>query len=361
VQTANVTVTIDGTPFRGWEHVSVNASVKEAARSFSLRCAAEQGAATNRILKLHAKVQIFESGKIIFNGFLERKQGHLDKASGSITISGRAKGADAIDCSAEHKTGRFEKKDPLEIAKELDAYGIGFSSDGTLDKIDEYQLQPGASIFREVQRLCRDQGFTLAGQADGSILITQAGANAQNQAGSLVEGINILDITASFGVDHRHAHVKVRGQKYDGHTEKDYRVDESADDSSVPRKRTLVIVHDGDTDSKRAKKRARSRKDKAAGDGTQASVTVVGWHDEAGNLWEPGKKVWVSSPFCELEQYLLIESMAYEQDGRQGSFCRINLVDPRAHGGKSGSSGKASKSGSDWSAGTTLPEVTVEG
>jgi prophage tail gpP-like protein len=347
MQTAYVSVVINGAQYNGWEEITVEASVKEAARSFSLKIAAEMGGtAAATLFALFSPVQIFESGEMVFSGYVDRRAPKLGKDEAYITISGRAKGQDAIDSSAMHPTGRFDNQTPLQIAQTLDKFGIGFTTDAQLTAVPEYQLKPGATVFREIEKLCRDQGVTLAGQADGSIKLTQAGKTAQRQAGALIEGKNIEEIEGSFSGDNIHSEARVRGQSYDGNGPDALQIEGLASNSTVPRYRPLVLVQDANTDKTRAKNRATNRRDKEMGDGIRAAAEVVGWRDDDGELWMPGNIVWVSSPFLALEQDMLIETLTYHQNEKgKGSTTQLHLVDPRAHGG---SGSQAGQSGPAW-------------
>jgi len=64
-------------------------------------------------------------------------------------------------------------------------------------------------------------------------------------------------------------------------------------------------------------------------------------------LWTPGNKAYTVSPSLYLCQYMLIEHVSYEQGGAatEGTYCVMELVDPRAHGGRGGG---VNKSGADW-------------
>ena len=79
----------------------------------------------------------------------------------------------------------------------------------------------------------------------------------------------------------------------------------------------------------------------------RAQATLKSFRDDGGQLWTPGNKVFVMSPSVALTQYMLIESVVYSQTGEEntGTRCVLSLVDPRAHGGKSGG---VNKSGADW-------------
>lgn len=341
-------VEVGGVRYSGWKTVSLTGSVKEACRSVTLTLAAVLGdEATLALFALFTPLKVYCGADLLFTGYIDRRRARCDLSNAEIEISARSKGSDAVDCSCVHRTGRFERKTPLDIAKELDAFGIGFSTDCPLEPVPQYQLQPGESLFDTVERLCRDQGATLAGQPDGSVKLTKAGATAKRQTGALRQGVNIEIGESNFDGANRHSKVVARGQSFDGHGDGALRLEATAEDSTVPRLRPLIHVQDGDADLARLQRRATNRRDKAAGEGIRASITTPGWRDESGALWAPGAKVWVESSFLGLAQDMLIESVEYQQD-EDKSLATLALVDPRAHGGPAGNIGRASGSTDAW-------------
>jgi prophage tail gpP-like protein len=331
----------------GWtafESVHVHAAFNEAARSFEVVLAAELGAsATNAIFAAGASVTITTNGELLLTGYIDSKEPEISAKSATITISGRSKSADLVDGDAEHKTGYFENKTPLEIAQEISSeYEPKWESDQQLEKIEQYKLQQGESCYRCIEKMVRDQGLTITGTKEGNAKITKAGKG--RQGGSLIEGVNIKIGRATHNVANRHSKIIVRGQRPFGHGDENLEIEETETDSAVKRHRAIVIVQDADTDKKRAKKRAKTRKERAAGNSLKANITVQGWHDDGGSLWEPGNLVWTESPFLDIAQDMLIESVDYNQN-EQGTTATLNLTDPRSYGGGEGG---GNKSGGEW-------------
>ena len=191
-------VVVGGMAYTSWEGATIRAALNEAARSFSLRVALEGGgAATAWTFKAGAAVSIYANGDLMLTGYVDRYQPSLDGKRIEATITGRSKAADAIDSSAEHDTGQIENKTLLEVAKELDKFGVGFSSKEQLDKIPVFRVTPGESVFRALERQARAQGLALMGKADGSVEIVKAGT--QRHAGGIFEGINLLALTSGSG------------------------------------------------------------------------------------------------------------------------------------------------------------------
>jgi prophage tail gpP-like protein len=337
-------VSVNG--FEGVESVNVHAAFNEAARSFSFVVAAELGAsATNAIFAVGTQVTITTNGDLLLTGHVDAKEPKFDAFAATITVCGRSSSADLVDGSAEHETGQFENQDPLQIGQAISSqYGASWESDQQLDKIEQYQLTQGESCFRCIEKMAHAQGMTITGTAEGNAKITKAGS--QRQGGSLVEGVNILSGTAHHNGSNRHSKIIVRGQRPFGHGDENLAIEAQEQDGAVQRHRTKIIVQDQDTTKDRAQKRATDRKNRAAGNALKASIEVQGFHDDGGQLWAPGNLVWTESPFLDIAQDMLIESVDYNQSDK-GSIATLNLTDPRSYGG-GGSAGSGNQSGAEW-------------
>jgi len=341
-----VTVAVGGARYTAWKAVCIRAAVKEACRAASLTIAAEMGAtATHRLFELFTPVKIFAGGDLVLNGYIDGRAPSLTPSSAEIVIRIRSKSQDVVDCSAKHKTHEIRNKTPLDIAKELDLFGVGFSSTATMQKIPLFRVSKGETVFRAVERACRDHGLTLMGKADGGIELWNAKNALQRHAGGLVEGMNILTISADHDAKNRHSETHVHGQKHEKHGPQSLQIAGKSLDSMVPRLRPFIMAHDGETDKTRADAKAKNRRDRCAGNGLSATVTTPSWRDEGGALWTPGHRVWVESPFADVTQDMLIEAVDYTQEVSAGTIAHIHLVDPRAHGGEKG---KGNKSGAGW-------------
>lgn len=340
-----ITIEVAGQRWSAFEEITVNAAFNEAARDFTFIIAAELGSSvTNAVFGKGAEVSIYTNSDLLLKGAVNRKQPLIEAKKAQITVSGRSLSQDLIDGSAEHDTGNFKKKDPLQIANEIASkYRPKFETDQKLEKVDQYKLTQGESCFRCIERLARQQGMTLAGTPDGNIKITKAGK--QRHEGGLIEGQNILKGGADHNDANQHSEITARGQRPFGHGAEALEIEALARESGVKRHRPLIVIQDNDTTKELTKKRAKNLRDRKAGDALKATITTQGFRDEAGVVWTPGWLVWVESPFLEIAQDMLIEKVAYQQDSG-GSIATISLTDPRSYGGEGG---KGNKSGGEWS------------
>ena len=165
----------------------------------------------------------------------------------------------------------------------------------------------------------------------------------------------MLTAKADHNASNRHSEITVVGQRPYGHGVDSLQLQSIVRDSGVDRHRPIIIVQNGDTTKKRTKKTAKNKKDRAAGHSLKAVIDTQGFRDEAGKVWEPGYLVWVESPFLDIAQDMLIETVTYMQSDK-GSIATVELTDPRAYGGKGG---KGNKSGKDWNMGGDVDDGPV--
>lgn len=348
-QTEVISVEVDGVRYTAFKRVQVRASYKEAARAFEFTVAAEPGSsATNAIFHAGAAVSVYAGPDLLLAGYVDQKRPHLGAHEASITVSGRSKSADLIDSDVDHETGYFENRDPIEIGKELAReYGVTFETDQTLRKLEQYAVTPGATIFREVEKMVRRQGLTLTGTPQGNIKATKP--DGSRHAGGLIEGQNILVGNADHNWSNRHSKYSYRGQRAIGRGAKRLQMVAQAKDGAVNRHRVKSAVHDDDGSIEDVKDRTTNRARRAAGEALKATASTVGFRDEAGELWTPGFLIWTESPFLDIAQDMLIEAVDYSQ-GEQGTIGLLSLVDPRAFSGQGAGGGKGNKSGDEWTA-----------
>ena len=74
-------------------------------------------------------IDVSANGQLLVTGYINKMTPSFDANNHTIEVSGTSKGSDSVKSAAEHDTGEFRNKTPLQIAQELDKQGVGFSSD----------------------------------------------------------------------------------------------------------------------------------------------------------------------------------------------------------------------------------------
>lgn len=341
-----VTLVADGYSYSAWKTVEVRAAINEACRSFSVQTTEHPGEWS---FEPGTAIQLLAGGDLLLDGYVNNYAARGAGTAHDVKIAGRSKSHDLVDCSAVHPKGYAKDKTTAEFVAECsDRLGVEVRDELGLAKKAMQQLYQGETCYRMAERYMREHGATMMGNADGSASITNA-SKATRAAGALTEGVNILEWSVDFNDQDRHSEVTVKGQARHGTGPDALRIKETASDPGVKRYRPRIIVAETDTDKAKARERAEHESERAAGNSIKGEIVVQGWRDGAGVLWTPNTIIFVASPvLMHLEQDMLIESVAFEQDDRKGTICTLGLVDPRAYRGK-GHDGK--KSGKAWNSG----------
>lgn len=334
-----VTLIATGFEYAGWTKVSWSAAIDEACRSFNVETTERPG---EFAFPTGTPIRLLATGALVVDGYVNHYHSSGADKTHKVSIAGRGKGQDLTDCSAVHPTGNAENKTAVEFGNEFKLANKGLlQAKVPLQPIPYQQLKQGERCFNCVERYLRPAGVSMMGEADGSISATNASV-AKRAAGALVEGDNIKEWSVDFDDQNRMSETTVKGQNRHGSGGDNLRIKERATDSGVKRYRPRVIVQESDTDKGRARERAHHEKERCAGNGTRASVTVQGWRDAAGELWTPNTIIFVHSPtLMHLVQDMLIERVDADQDDDGGTIAKLGLVDPRAYRGK-GHNGKGS-------------------
>jgi prophage tail gpP-like protein len=355
-----IEIVAEGMRYAGWKSVSVRAALNEAARSFDVEVS-EVGEdwgtspfATWRFPP-NTPVEVLASGNLLVSGYVDDYSPSGDAMSHDIRIAGRGRGADFVDCSCVHPTGRFEEATVEEIAQGLDAFGVGIRMEVEPGPpVPWFQVRQGSSPHSEMMRLLAQRQLTMKGAADGSIVITRAGE--KRHGGGLIQGENILSMSATLSARDRFSEYIVKGQSAVGTSAKrDLQVEARAIDPTVPRYRPKVLVDQADTDRTRAETRANWERKRASGHSAKADITVPGFRDRDGTLWEPGQLVFVLAGWLKIHAEMLIEAVEFSQDDRGGTTSRLTLIDPRTYAEENASekkapakTGAADESGDEW-------------
>ena len=347
-----VTVNAGGMQFTAFRLMQVRAALDHAARGFELVVAAEAGAkATFWQLAPGTALDITANGDLLSRGYVDRYQPIMSKKSREVKIAGRSKAQDFVDCAAIDPagTGYFKARTVLSIAQALDQFGIGVVLGASASQLDtliaSYQITPGETAHAAIEKICRSVGVTLAGQADGSIAIAKAGTT-RAVSGALIEGVNIIEGSADLDWSHRHSEVTVLASARAARTgARPCRVFAEVDRRRRNRFRPAVIVADDETGDDDPQAEADYRIAREAGESLKAAVQTQGFRDDAGVLWTPGWTVWTESPFLGLAQPMLISGVTYLSSRESGAVSYLDLVDPRAFGGKAGKGGSAKDPG----------------
>lgn len=345
----DVSLTVDGLRLRGFQEVNVTRSMKEATIAYGLRVTNPAWSQDAFAVRFAREVELRAGSELLCRGTVDDYESELEGDKREVRISGKSKGVLATrHPPVKHKTGRVENKDLVAVAKEFTETGVEWRSDIKLPPIPMVQRHPLDTVFDTVERYARRLGVMLVGQPDGSILITRG--SDKRHAGELAEGLRpMTGFKVKVSQAAKASPTVVRNQRRLGVSGKDLRDEQTVYDPNDGRFRPAIIFGETDQDQQSAKNTGEwQRLRQGAFGGLSATISVAGWRDEAGELWEPGRMIFLRIPSERVEQDMRIESVTYTQNLKDGTTAELTLVDPSTTGAKSkGGTAAAKRNKSD--------------
>ncbi|MCA3288240.1 MAG: hypothetical protein ING09_16990 [Roseomonas sp.] len=330
---ATVELTVDGLTYRGWRSMKCSLGLDAAAAEISIEMAerwagAEDAAQIARSIRPGAAFLLTLEGEAVVEGFLDALEVSYDATNHTLTVRGRERTADLVDCAAT-VDGPYEWANIglEEAARRIaEPYGITVRAEADLGKaFPRFSIQPGEAAWEAIARAARERAVIATGDGLGTLILTRAGEGGE-AAGALRLGGkdgNILRANGSFDVAERHDVVVVRGQAQ-GETEAS-QGEARATDEDIIRHRPKVILAEAQGEGVTFQDRAAHEVRVAAGKSRRVRYTVPGWRGSSGNLWLPNTKVWVEDAFLELKRELLISNVTFSLT-EQGTVTELQVA-----------------------------------
>jgi prophage tail gpP-like protein len=290
-----VELLIGGTIYAGWKGVSVRRSLDYFADSFMLELTDSQ-AGSARTIKLGSPCRVLVGGEKLITGFIDRIGSGYDGNSRRLSVAGRSRTADLVDCSLPaDQVGGAQKNNRtlLELAGSVcGLLGIAVSSTvaGLPPRlIANIEIEQSFYEFLECQ--ARLDGVMLVSDPDGNLVITRASDERVGTALILGDNIETADGELSDRDRFSHYYVAAQGAETDDSWgESAAHVTGLAEDPRVRYRPTSILLTSGT--QAEAKRYADWQRNVRYGRSRQATYTVSGWRHRDG-LWRPNTRVLV--------------------------------------------------------------------
>lgn len=332
-----------GREFVGWTELEVVASLENCARAFTFRASERFPGESNPLrLKPGSPVEVYLGADRVMNGYIDSLDINYSATDHKITVTGRSKTSDLVDCSAV-AGGSWRNQKLEDIATQLaGTYGITVKTVvNTGSKIKRHKTQRGETVFDAIERMARLRALLVTDDAAGNLLLTRAGHFETNKKGELtfsqtgttdahtaiVVGENVLAGNVSFDVSERFSEYRIKGQR--AGDDNDYgdilQTNGEASDTAIDRTRILVLDAEARASKARCKQRAAWEAAARYGKSLKIRYTVQGWRQGNGQLWEPNQMVTVVDELSGLDADFLTVEVAYRL-GAGGSTTSIQLA-----------------------------------
>lgn len=331
-----VNLIINEREYGGWLSVGIKISIENLSGTFSLSLTDRWAGQDNvAVIKPTDSCVVTINGIVVITGYVDSVNLTLDGNNHTITVYGRDKTADLIDCSVASGTGQYKNLTLEEIASRICApFNIPVvSTVDTTAIFPTFNIEQGATAYEALQKLCGARQCLAMSNGQGSLLITRAGDTEASTP--LAEGINIKSVTSTYDNSLRFSIYIVKGQMQGTDSTDD--VDNISgnmavsSDSGVVRYRPLVIVADGQANAADCQRRADWERSTRIGRARRFSVVTAGWLQAiGGDLWQLNQLVTLKSESTGVYDKLLIASIEFTLD-ESGELTTLELAPADAY------------------------------
>jgi len=332
-----VRLLVDGMEFTGWTTIRIIRQLESASGSFRV-----EGA--HRIpwpLLPGAPVEVVVANAHRQDTILS---GHIDDLTASgrterreVTIAGRDKTADLVDCSETTDPGEWTGLTLRELVLEiLRPFGIELRTELTSqgEPFPTFKIQTGEKAWNAIERACRMRATLAFADGDGALVLAKPASRFSNVA--LVEGSNITEWTVKLSLRQRFQTYIVRGQGRGsdaGWGEAVAQIEGIATDPQVARFRPLIVLSEGTASFDNARDRAQWEAAFRAARAHTIDVELPNWREGGPetDLWAVNTELQVVIPSEQVDAKFLTREVAFTRTAADGNKCTINLTRPDAY------------------------------
>ncbi|HAS4439637.1 TPA: phage tail protein, partial [Vibrio cholerae] len=211
-----VTLRAGGNLYQGWTKISVTRSLEAMSGAFDLELTHKWQGSSDRYRAFMEPIQqgaecIVEiGGDRVITGYVDDWVPSYDDKQVIISVSGRDKTSDLIDCSIVYPSGQFANQDLTQIARTVcQPFGIKVIVNTDVGApFQRIQIEQGETPYELLSRLARQRGVLLTSDAFGNLVITRA--SKQRAGFSLVLGQNVKAARGRFSWRNRYSNFIVK-------------------------------------------------------------------------------------------------------------------------------------------------------
>ncbi len=281
-------------------------------------------------------VQVLLDSVPVVTGYVDKLDGVKAKDSDThtLTVSGRDKTADLIDCCVVHGPGEYRGLTLAQIAKQISApFGIEVVVEADVGaSFPRLAVQPGDTAWATLEMACRARGVLTLSDGRGRLVL--AAPKARRSSVALVEGKNLKSVSWSLDESQRFSLYVVKGQNFgsdDVYGVSAASVSATSTDSGVRRYRPLVVLAENAGDIAYAKRRAGWEATVRSARAGTVQVVVPGWEEDAGgHPWDINSIVSCSLPSAGVAGDMLLSAVEFSKSLQNGTVSTLSLTRPDA-------------------------------
>ncbi|CBJ81767.1 putative tail protein [Xenorhabdus bovienii str. Jollieti] len=327
--------------YSGWKTLNVTRSLEEMSGQFSLGITVRNNDSP-LVLKPGHACQLAINGQRVVTGYIDAVEVGINADERTITLSGRDKTGDLVDCAAIHGRGQWRNVSLETIAKDLcKPFGVTVrwqvKDAAAATVFRQWQIEPGETVFDNLSRAARHRGAIVTSNAAGELVFATAGSQS---VATLVlgnappTGVKIKTLDTALSWQERFSLYRVKGASAAGgrwgETQTPVQstaIYMDARDPAITRYRPTLFLADDNMTKAKGTARAAWEQKRAMAHSTTASVGIRGWFKPGGQLWQINDMVRLQAPQAGFpDEPLLIVSVNYLLDNDNGTITRLELM-----------------------------------
>lgn len=325
----------DGQQISGWLDVRITRGIERCPADFSLRVTEKFPTSVDALqIKSGQGVQVMIGGDLVLTGYVDVVRPKFDATMHEVTVLGRSKCQDLVDCSAEWPGGQISGDSLLAIAQKLGApYGItAIALTDPGDPIPVYQLNQGETVWEIIEKLARYRQLLAYDGVDGNLILSAVG---QTPAGSgFREGVNVEAAEVAFSAHQRfqtYISYAMSTESFNDLGDVDYTNATTTDDTvKRHRVRKVVCPVSGPLGTAFAEDRIIWEASRRFGRSYAVSLQTDSWRDASGALYAPNTLVRLELPSLKLPDVTWTISEVTFHKGADGTRCELLIMPPQA-------------------------------
>ena len=328
-----LTLIVGGQTLSGWVNARVSRGIEQFPSDFELEVTDLQPDGGVARIRPGDACTVRIGSDLVVTGYIDRYAAQIAPGDHKITVMGRSKCQDLVDCAAVADGSQIVAASVLQLAQDLGKpYGITAVGEAG-PAVQQFNLNLGESSWEIIDRVTRYNQLLAYDQPDGSLRLAKLGT--ERHASGFVQGVNVQAASVVYSMDQRFSEYVAVYMSVDRMVEAGAGGNQVATvrDEGVPRFRRRIIASEQATNTgvSVAKLRAEWECSRRMGRSFQVTLTCDSWRDKDGRLWEPNTLAQVDIPALHIRnKQWVIGSVSYLRNGSSGTTAQVTLLPPEA-------------------------------
>lgn len=333
-----VLLTVDGREFAGWKQVQISGSLNSPVTNFSLTLSERwvEGGRPPRIITVPITVGSAVALEIgqdrVLTGYIERVSRSIDGSAHEVSVTGRSKSADLVDCCVEAGVNLRNVSLRYCVETLLKPFDIALTVSpsaeaGVARVIPNFHAKSGEPVLEEIKRLCALHALLVSDGPWGDLVLADAGAHGDSIT---LDARNDAVLAGSVTLDYAGLYSPVEifgrgGGATAGDSDSIALVKGRAINDQVTRHRPMMSQASADERSGSADRQARLVVAKQRAQSVTADLRLAGWRRPDGNLWWKGQMIRLADPHLGYEGELVVQRFDLSLS-ESGSIVSLSLA-----------------------------------